>query len=121
MFLILNALANLFVSCKAKRADAPIKGLAEKADWARDLLKQHGDPKTPKDVIRYMELKDRADKADAAYLEAAEKQDKWQARKDKATRFVPAYLSGKLDAAAAAAVVYPYVPAVIEWAKGLIG
>lgn len=120
MFLILNALANLFVSCKASRAGEPLDKLGRSADWARQLLKEHGEPKTPKDVIRYMELKDRADKADHAFLEASEKADKWETRKDKATRFVPAYLSGKLDAVAAAVVVYPYVPTVVAWAKSFL-
>jgi len=121
MFLILNALANLFVSVKAKRADAPLVRLEHEARLARATLSNLGEPKTPKDVIAYLDLKAKADAADTAFLEAAEKADKWEIRKDSPTRFVPAYLSGKLDAVAAGVVVYPYVPAVIEWVKSITG
>ncbi len=121
MFLLLNAVSNLFVSLMSRRADKPLSTLEWRAKVAHERLKGLGEPKTAMDAVKYMEYKKAADEADSAYLAAAEKADKWSGRKETSSRFVPAYLSGKLDAIAAAAVVYPYVPQVMTWVRGITG
>lgn len=121
MFLFVNVLKNLFLSHMAKATQKPLSILEWQAKQAHALLKGFGEPKTPMCVPKYMAFKAAADAADEAYLKAAERADKWDERRETPTRFVSSYISGKVDAIAAAVVVYPYVPAVIEWVKGIAG
>jgi len=121
MFLLANVVKNLFLAHMAKATRKPLADLEVRAKMAHAVLKGFGEPKTPMDVVKYMSLKAAADAADEAYLKAAERADQWGEKREKPTRFVSSYVSGKLDAVTAGVVVYPYVPAVIEWVKGVIG
>lgn len=121
MFLFVNVLKTLFLSRMAKVTAAPLPRLEAEAAQAHARLKALGEPKTAMDAVKYVQLKAEADKADEAYLAASDRAEAWGGRKAKPAKFVPSYLGGKLDAAAAGVLVYPYVPQVIEWVKGVVG
>lgn len=124
MFMLIQLFRSLVTRVMSARCDAKAERLRGPADEAVEkarLLEKKADPTGIVSLIEArMDCKAKADE----WCEAEIRAERWAKRKDRAVRpssRVPTYLAGKLDAALAFFVVYPYVPEVIARVQKLIG
>lgn len=121
MFLFAHAVRSLFTKSAATRARAEAERLAKVAFDADVKVRRMGDST---DVATLVMAKMEKAKAEDAFLIADAKADKWEARRASAkspSSRAGTYLAGKIDAATAATLLYPYVPQIVAQVKTWVG
>lgn len=126
MFMLTHLLRSLAVRFLTARAVAKADALKEPANAAmekvRELgLKAAGPKANPLDIADLIDARNKSRTLNDQWLAAAINAEKWLgrlARVKQPSKRLPSYVAGKLDAAAAGAVLYPYVPAAVAAVKG---
>lgn len=122
MFLILQAARSLFTRCMANRTTAKASALEAHVRAADETVKEYESAKSPQEIADLVEVTMAARKAFDTWDAADTRASKWRKRRAKAVTpasRVPAYLAGKVDAALAGILLYPYVPEVTAFIQSV--
>ncbi len=125
MFMLMHLARSLFARVMTARAVAKadaIKGPANAAmEKVRELgVKATGPKANPLDIADLIDARTKSRDLNERWLAAELKAEAWQAAAKRPVKRLPAYLAGKMDAAAAGALLYPYVPQAVAAVKGWV-